>query len=212
MERHVASSTGTPSTAYRSDWTRPVKTERERMNHYPGQGSMWFFVIGDLWIFGCYFACYMYERGQDAQAFLRGQRLLSRGVGVINTVILLTASLFVAICVQATRAGDTKAASRSLALGGACGAGFMLVKACEWYAKITAGFPRSTEKFFTYYFMLTGLHVVHVALGLLILLLAWRELRKAERPVAAFVEACATYWHMVDSLWIIIFALVYLVR
>ncbi len=103
-------------------------------------------------------------------------------------------------------------ASRFLGLGFACGAGFMLVKAGEWYLKIHAGFPDTVEPFFVYYFMFTGLHVIHVSLGLVILALLWRELHGTKRPRVCFAETCATYWHMVDSLWIAIFALLYLVR
>lgn len=180
--------------------------------HLPGQGSMWFFVIGDLWIFTCYFACYVHDRARNPEIFQQGQALLSQGIGALNTVILLTSSLFVALSVQATRKKDIVIASRFLALGAACGLLFMLVKAGEWYLKIHAGFPEGTDSFFIYYFMLTGLHVVHVALGLVILALLWRELRAAKEPRAQFAETCATYWHMVDSLWIAIFALVYLVR
>ena len=179
---------------------------------YPGQGSMWFFVLGDLWIFTCCFACYIHYRNQNPEAFVLGQKLLSQGAGVLNTIILLTSSWFVAACAQATRARDFRAASRLLALGGALGAGFMLVKAHEWYAKISAGLPERTHEFFLYYFMFTGLHVVHVSLGLVILALVWRELRGTRQPRAAFVEAGATYWHMVDALWIVIFALLYLMR
>jgi nitric oxide reductase NorE protein len=174
---------------------------------------MWFFVLGDLWIFTCYFGCYIHERGQNPQAFLLGQQLLSQPTGILNTILLLTSSLLVALCAQATRAGDFQAASRLLELGSALGASFMLVKAGEWYAKISAGLPEPTHEFFLYYFMFTGLHVVHVSLGLLILALLWRELRGVrQRPRADFVEAGATYWHMVDALWIVIFALLYLMR
>ena len=180
--------------------------------HCPGRGSMWFFVIGDLWIFSSYFACYVHDRAQHPEMFLQGQQLLSQPIGVLNTVILLTSSLFVALCVQATRAGEIVYASRFLALGSACGAAFMLVKAGEWYSKIHAGLPGSTSPFFIYYFMLTGLHVVHVSLGLIILALLWRELRGTKQPRVEFAETCATYWHMVDSLWIAIFALLYLVK
>jgi len=172
---------------------------------------MWFFVIGDLWLFAFYFACYIYDRGNDAQAFIDGQRLLSPGVGVLNTVILLTSSLFVATCAQATRAGDIRAATRFLALGGACGAAFMLTKGCEWAAEIRTGFPEHTHPFFIYYFVFTGLHYLHVSLGLVILVLGWREL-SAAKPRPAFVEATATYWHMVDCLWMTIFAVLYLMR
>jgi nitric oxide reductase NorE protein len=189
----------------------PTSSERP----YPGQGSMWFFVIGELGIFLCYFACYAFERAHDPSAFLEGQRLLSPGIGVLNTVILLTSSLFVAMGVETTRAGDFKAAARLLALGGACGLGFMLVKGGEWAHEIGAGLPAKTYPFFTYYFMLTGLHYFHVVLGLVILGLGWRELRgsPARRPPRrSFVEAVATYWHMVDSLWMAIFAALYLMR
>lgn len=185
-------------------------TQAERP--YPGQGSMWFFVLGDLWIFTCYFACYIHDRGQNPEAFLLGQQLLSRGTGILNTIMLLTSSLLVALCAQATRAGDFKVASRLLAAGGGFGVGFILVKAGEWYLKIRAGLPEPMHDFFLYYFMLTGLHVIHVSLGLLILTLLWRELRRALPPRADFVEAGATYWHMVDALWIVLFALLYLMR
>jgi nitric oxide reductase NorE protein len=191
---------------------RAPRESSEPVGHVPGQGSMWFFVIGDLWIFSCYFACYIHDRARDPEPFLQGQQLLSQGIGVLNTVILLTSSLFVALCVQATRARDIVTASRFLALGFASGAGFMLVKAGEWYLKIHAGFPESTEPFFVYYFMFTGLHVVHVSLGLLILALLWQKLRGKKQPRVEFAETSATYWHMVDLLWIAIFALLYLVR
>jgi nitric oxide reductase NorE protein len=208
----MASSSDLAAVAQRSPRSAPRASSEPVGRHCPGQGSMWFFVIGDLWIFTCYFACYIHDRARHPEPFLQGQQLLSQGIGALNTVILLTSSLFVALCVQATRAKETVIASRFLALGSACGVLFVLVKAGEWYLKIRAGFPDSADSFFVYYFMFTGLHLVHVLLGLVILALLWRDLRGAEQPRAQFAETCATYWHMVDSLWIAIFALLYLVR
>src|SRR5262249_20918282 len=115
------------------------------------------------------------------------------------------------LAVRATRALDVITASRFVALGGGCGMIFLLLKACEWTVKIRAGLAPGSEDFLLYYFMLTGAHVVHLALGLLILALVWRELH-ARAPGLRCVEAGATYWHMVDVLWIVIFALLYLVR
>jgi nitric oxide reductase NorE protein len=208
----VATPTNMLSIAHGSIPTPPIARESDGARPYPGQGSMWFFVIGDLWIFACYFACYVYERAHDARAFLEGQRLLRPELGVLDTVLLVTSSLFVAISAKATRAGDTGAARRALALGGALGAGFLLTKACEWYLELRTPIPASVTQFFVYYFMLTGLHFCHVLLGLLILTLGWRELRNAPQPRARFVEACGTYWHMVDALWMAIFAALYLMR
>lgn len=180
--------------------------------HLPGQGSMWFFVLGDLWIFACYFACYAYARGHHPEAFRQGQALLHQEIGVLNTLVLLTSSLFVALCVLAAKARDFIPASRFTLLGGGMGALFMSIKAGEWTLTIHAGLPAGTEEFFLYYFMFTGLHVVHVSLGLFILALMWRELRHNQAPRAELIETGALYWHMVDLLWIAIFALLYLVR
>src|SRR3990167_5672854 len=186
--------------------------EIQSRSRYPGQPAMWFFVIGDLWIFTCYFACYMFDRGQNPEAFLRGQQTLGQGIGAFNTILLLTSSLLVAFCVQAVRAGAIAQAKRWLLLGGGCGVAFLLIKAAEWHIKISAGLPAGADDFFVYYFIFTGLHFLLVALGLVILTLVFRELKTVKPPQTAFVESGATYWHMVDLLWIIIFALLYLLR
>src|ERR1700721_3075512 len=73
--------------------------------HVPGDSSMWFFVIGDLLIFGVYFVGYMYFRGQNHELFLQSQARLNLDIGAINTVMLLTSSLFVALGTEAARAG-----------------------------------------------------------------------------------------------------------
>jgi nitric oxide reductase NorE protein len=185
-----------------------IIAERE---HVPGQRGMWLFVIGELWIFACYFACYAFDRGQNHALYLEGQRQLSQGFGVANTMVLLTSSLFVALSVQAMREGKQRDASTLLVSGGACGVAFLIVKSVEWYLKLSAGLTISASGFFMYYYMLTGLHVVHVLLGLGIFAYLWRPLQAGRNPVAA-LETGATYWHMVDLLWIIIFALLYLVR
>jgi len=180
--------------------------------HIPGQGSMWFFVIGDLWIFTAYFACYMFDRGQNSALFLQGQQQLSQGAGVLNTVLLLTSSLFVALAAQAARAGRHKRAFHLVVLGGELGIGFLVVKMFEWIPKINAGITPGTNDFFMYYYMMTGLHVCHVILGLIILVVLGLELRNASPPRVELVETGATYWHMVDLLWIILFALLYFIR
>lgn len=180
--------------------------------HVPGDGSMWVFVIGDMVIFSAYFAAYLYDRSQGHGLFLESQRHLSQAFGVVNTLILLTSSLFVALGVQAARAGDARWGSRFVALGAACGAGFVVTKATEWSLKVTAGFTIGTNPFFMHYYMMTGVHFFHVLLGLLILGILWREFRRPAGARVSVLEIGATYWHMVDFLWIIIFALLYLAR
>ena len=173
---------------------------------------MWFFVIGDLIIFGVYFVAYMYYRGQDPDLFLQSQARLNLDIGAINTVVLLTSSLFVALGTSAARAGKTADALRLFGIALACGAAFPVLKLFEYVPEIIAGMTPGTNLFFMYYFVMTGLHLCHVLLGLVILCFVIRNLRGPAAPRISFVETGATYWHMVDMLWLILFALLYLMR
>jgi nitric oxide reductase NorE protein len=181
-------------------------------NHVPGESSMWFFVIGDLLIFGVYFIAYMYYRGQDHDLFLQSQARLNLDIGAINTVVLLTSSLFVALGTAAARAGRTADSVRLFGIALMCGAAFPVLKVFEYVPEILAGVTPGTNLFFTFYFVMTGLHLCHVLLGLVILSFVVRNLRRSAKPTMSFVETAATYWHMVDVLWLILFALFYLMR
>jgi nitric oxide reductase NorE protein len=180
--------------------------------HLPGQGGMWLFVIGDLWIFTCYFACYLYDRHASPGPFLDSQRHLNAALGTADTVLLLTSSLFVALAVQAVRSSRRSSALRLVLLGIACGTAFLVVKGFEWVPETRAGHGFDSNPFFMYYYALTGLHVVHVLLGLGILTWLARLLRAPSAPRVEHFETGATYWHMVDLLWVVIFALLYLLR
>ncbi|HUB53775.1 MAG TPA: cytochrome c oxidase subunit 3 [Mycobacterium sp.] len=180
--------------------------------HVPGEASMWFFVIGDLLIFGVYFVGYMYFRGQNHQLFLASQARLNVDIGAINTVVLLTSSLFVALGTAAARAGNIAAGLRGFWIGLAFGAAFPLLKMFEWIPEITAGLTPGTNLFFMYYYVMTGMHLCHVALGLVILCFVIRNLKTSIPPKISFIETGATYWHMVDVLWLVLFALLYLMR
>lgn len=186
--------------------------QRRGAAHLPGDGHMWAMVLGDLVIFGAYFVIFMVYRAMQPQEFLAAQQNLNITAGVFNTLVLLTSSWFVARSVLAARAGDHRRAVRLTYLGGACGVLFMLVKAYEWTTEIAAGHTFSSNTFFGFYYMLTGVHLFHVSLGLLILGVVVRELRNPRRRRTSMVESGATYWHMVDLLWIVIFGLLYVMR
>jgi len=179
--------------------------------HYPGESSMWFFIIGDLLIFGVYFICYMAYRGQNQALFLQSQHHLNQVIGVTNTVILLTSSLFVALATLAAREGKSTHAFRFMAIAFCFGLAFPVFKMFEWIPKISAGITPGENLFFMYYYLMTGMHLCHVALGLVILAFVMCDLR-SDKPNIKFVETGAIYWHMVDLLWIILFALFYVMR
>ncbi|RAY10801.1 cytochrome c oxidase subunit 3 family protein [Actinomadura craniellae] len=194
----------TPDTATR---TRPPTRGRR----LPGDVDMWVMILGDLFIFGGYFVTYMVFRAVSTEEFTAAQRHLSVGIGVTNTVVLLTSSLFAALAVIAVREGALRNAQRLLWATGACGALFTLIKAYEWHAEISRGYTISDE-FFSFYYVLTGVHLVHVAFGLIFLGVAVRELRNPRRRRPAIVEQSVLFWHMIDLLWVVIFALLYLMR
>ncbi|NTY60329.1 cytochrome c oxidase subunit 3 family protein [Mycolicibacterium sphagni] len=173
---------------------------------------MWFFVIGDLIIFGAYFVAYMYYRQHDHEVFLQSQARLNLDIGAINTVVLLTSSLFVALGTSAARAGKTADGARLFGIALAFGAAFPLFKLFEYVPEIIAGSTPGTNLFFMYYFVMTGMHLCHVLLGLVILSFVIRNLKGSAPPRISFVETGATYWHMVDVLWLVLFALLYLMR
>ena len=189
-----------------------IGAERRRAVHTPGDGHMWVMVLGDLIIFGAYFIIFMVYRAMKPQEFLTSEEHLNINIGVLNTLVLLASSWFVARSVQAARADDYDRAVRLTYLGGLCWVAFIGIKSYEWSTKIAQGYTISSNEFFMFYYMLTGVHLFHVALGLLILGITVRELRNPRRRRMFMVESGATYWHMVDLLWIVIFALLYVMR
>lgn len=195
-------SAGTPEAAWRG---------RGAAAHLPGDIHMWVMVLGDLVIFAGYFVIFMVYRAMTPEEFLRAQQHLDVNIGVINTLILLTSSLFVARSVLAARAGQHRRAIRLVYLGGFGGVLFVCFKCYEWASKIIAGHTNS-QMFYSFYYVLTGVHLVHVLIGLIVLGAVIRELRNAGRRRVWMVESGAVYWHMVDLLWVIIFGLLYVMR
>jgi nitric oxide reductase NorE protein len=192
--------------------TDTVAAPAQRRAHVPGDSNVWVFVLGDFVIFGGYFLIFMVYRHQHPQLFLESQSQLSLTVGTVNTLLLLTSSWFVANGVRATRAGESRQAINLILGGGACGVLFIAVKAYEWTSKVAQGLTFPHNDFFMFYYLLTGVHLFHVMLGLVFLGVAVAELRNPDKRRPAMVETCATYWHMVDLLWVVIFALLYVMR
>ena len=191
------------------DESRPAAAAR---GHVPGESSMWFFVIGDLLIFGVYFVGYMYFRGQNQELFLQSQSRLNLHIGAVNTVMLLTSSLFVALGAEAARAGSRADTLRRFWAALVFGAAFPVLKMFEWIPEISQGLTPGTNLFFMFYYVMAGMHLCHAALGLVIMCFIIRHLKTAARPRISLVETGATYWHMVDVLWLVLFALLYLMR
>jgi nitric oxide reductase NorE protein len=183
--------------------------------HVPGEPGIWVLLFGDMAVFTILFGVYLHRRGENKELFAQSQDALNRTFGAINTLVLLTSSLLVVFAVLALRSERWRHLAQRLTLGGvAVGSCFVIIKAFEYHEKITAGITPSTNEFYMYYFVLTGLHLAHVIIGLGVLLVLSRIARKSEptRTHLAFFEGGGCFWHMVDLLWIVIFPLLFLVR
>lgn len=189
----------------------PARTPTTRTTRLPGDIHIWVMVLGDLLIFTGYFVIFMVFRTMNAEEFLASQQHLDVNIGVINTVVLLTSSWFVARSVFAIRAGNHELSKRFVYCGAAGGVLFMILKGYEWASKIAAGHTNS-DLFFSFYYVITGVHLVHVVIGLIALGVVVRELNNPGRRRPMMVESAAIYWHMVDLLWVIIFGLLYVMR
>lgn len=200
-----------PSPAPASTATRPAS--RWTSGHVPGEAGLWFFLLGDMLVFGLFFGVFMVQRGDDLEGFREGQASLEVGLGVANTLLLLVGSMLVVLGMRAVREHRTALAVRLLQGALVTGALFIVDKAIEYGGKFADGIGPTSGDFYTLYFMFTGIHLVHLLIGMgaltAMVVLAKRPQRD-ERDLV-LMESGATFWHLVDLLWLVLFPLFYLV-
>jgi nitric oxide reductase NorE protein len=178
----------------------------------PGQPDMWVLVMIEAFTFSAYFIVYTFAYRNAPEQFLASQSQLNLVFGVFNTMLLLASSWSVASCVERSRAGDYPAAIRNLWLTVIGGVLFCLLKVYEWSVEIGKGFTFTTDDFFQFYYFLTAMHLLHVFVGFIALGVVYYQLKSPARRSQELIETGATFWHMVDFLWVIIFTLLYVMR
>lgn len=180
----------------------------------PGDRDVWIFIIAELAMFGAFFAAYMVSRAGDVELFNASQLTLDKTFGALNTVLLLTSSWAVVQSVRAARENRIPTVTHHLAFAITLGVAFMVIKYFEYSAKFEVGLTLMTNDFYMFYFSLTMIHLLHVAGGLVILSIVWVNARNGSyRPGSTQgIETGASYWHMVDILWIFLFSILYMLR
>jgi len=187
--------------------------------------GMWVFLATELLFFGGLFAAYLIYRIWYPSTFGEASRQLHLALGATNTAVLITSSLTMALAVHASAEGRRGQTVLFLLLTMTLGATFLGIKGAEYYQKYAEHLipgpyfhsegpdPIHAQIFFSLYFALTGLHALHMIIGLgllmVILILALRG-----RFTAAWntpVEISGLYWHFVDIIWIFLFPLLYLI-
>ena len=191
-----------------------VEQTRIEKEPLPGDLAIWFFIMAELLVFGIFFIVYVVVRSNNIELFNTYQLELHRIAGVINTIALITSSYFVALSVYAIRKNDVNGSAKFLMYGMLMGGVFLVVKVWEYSHIFGAGIHLSTNTFYTFYISLTFFHFMHVLMGLVILAAIYHYLKQGKYSAEEHhgIETGASYWHMVDLVWIVLFPMVYIIR
>ncbi|PTN08855.1 cytochrome c oxidase subunit 3 family protein [Mangrovibacterium marinum] len=196
--------------------------------HYDAEGSkigMWLFIFTELLLFGGLFIIYSVYRFSNQDAFHLAAEELNRTVGTINTIILLVSSMTIAMSTSALQKKQKKTTLALLGVTLLLGLVFLVNKYFEWGTKFEHGiFPGSQYMldhlsqgeilFFGLYFVMTGLHALHIIVGMVVIGFAYAGVRsgRVNADRAALLENSGLYWHLVDLIWIFLFPLFYLIH
>jgi cytochrome c oxidase subunit 3 len=185
--------------------------------------GMWVFIFTEILLFGGLFLVYAVMRHRYADDFHLAAHQLNTFIGAMNTIVLLVSSATVAMSVTAIQKGNTKHVTRFLLITLVCAAIFVVNKYFEWGHKIHLDlYPGSdlmvqlkhgAVLFFSLYFFMTGLHLLHLVVGASLLTVCLVKVRmgKVNREKYTLLENSALYWHLVDMIWIFLFPLFYLI-
>ncbi|HHH38797.1 MAG TPA: cytochrome c oxidase subunit 3 family protein [Sedimenticola sp.] len=181
----------------------------------PGDLAIWIFILAELGVFAVFFAAYAFTRMDHVALFNEYQQHLDKRAALINTLALITSSYFVVRAVSAIREDNRRHCVGWLLAALSMGTVFLVVKIGEYHHHfVVEGVSLSTNTFYMFYISLTFFHFMHVIMGMVILsavaVMAARGKYSAAEHTG--VETGASYWHMVDLLWLILFPLVYVMR
>lgn len=197
-----------------------------------GTLGMWTFLITEIMFFGGMFMAYILYRSKNPEAFAIASSHLDWKLGGFNTIVLIVSSLTMAMAVYYSQVGNKKLLMLCLVLTMILGATFLVVKGIEYHEKYVThhipiqgfwqwtepngeplpGDPGRVQMFYWIYFAMTGVHALHMVIGLGIMaVILWMAARNRFTPeYHSPVEISGLYWHFVDIVWIFLFPLLYL--
>jgi len=198
MDQHPQATAASLSAPPEDDWGV--------LSRLPGNPMIWILIWSELAVFGLFFIGFAIAHILQPDVFTQSQDSLNRFLGGVNTMVLVTSGFCAALAVRAQQAGQ-RSVMRLWLLGAILlGVLFLGVKYLEYAEKFSHGVGLETNTFYTLYFLLTGFHALHVVFGIVILIIVgWKNSDEN-------LEIGATFWHMVDLIWIILFPLIYLLR
>ncbi len=181
--------------------------------------GMWLFLMSEMLFFGAVFMAFSFSRALDVSAFRAAAQETALWYGASNTLILVTSSLTITLAVRAAGALDRSLAARLLALTALLGVAFLMVKGFEYHDDLDrhlypgANFALGQNAamiFWSFYWIMTGIHAVHLAVGVgLVTRLAWLMRRRRLSYASPQLEVTSLYWHLVDAFWVVLFPVLY---
>ncbi len=196
-------------------------SQKHRLDYEGSKMGMWIFLFTELLFFGGLFLLYAVYRSKFLTGFQEAAVELDITLGTVNTLVLITSSLTMALSITAMKKGIPRQSAIFQILTILLGCAFLVVKYYEWSEKFSHGiWPGSPELvgqgkiiFFSLYFVMTGLHGLHVIIGLFMfaVILIWSVQNKINQKDIIKLENAGLYWHFVDIVWIYLFPLLYLI-
>jgi len=174
---------------------------------------MWAFLATEVLFFGPLFFGYVHGRLTHPEAFTAGSHHMHVVLGTLNTAILMTSSLTMALGVAAAR-GGRKSLRTWLVLTALLGLAFLGIKASEYWMESSEVAQASGAEltFYFLYFAMTGLHAVHLTIGIGIVAWLWRHASRYGAAYHSPVEVTGIYWHFVDVVWVFLYPMFYLLQ
>ncbi len=188
------------------------KVDYKNIFYPPGGILLWVLITVELITFGAALIALAVSSRDNPALYHQSRLQLNATFGAINTLFLLTSGYFMAMTVRKVKQNNVKKAAFYNQLAMLGGLLFLLLKSVEYYEKIQHGLTIGHNTFFTFYWLLTAFHVIHVLVGLGILFFMYLGMRKAQaNPDILNVEAGAAFWHMCDLIWLLLFPMLYLI-
>ena len=197
----------------REPWT-DIARQREAATF-----GMWLFLMSEMLFFGAVFMAFSFSRALNVSSFQEAARQTEIAYGAANTVVLVTSSLTMTLAVRAAGIAYRDLAARLLALTACLGIVFLVIKGFEYHDDLKHHlFPslnfalgeNGAEIFWAFYWIMTGVHAIHLAIGIgLVSRLTWLVQKDRLSLKSPQLEVTSLYWHLVDAFWIMLFPVLY---
>ncbi len=191
-----------------------MSTDNKNIYYPPGGVLIWIIIFLEILTFTMAIGAFLYQKGGAYEAFTASQALLNPTFGMINTLVLISGGFFMATALHQLKQNDNAQSLWWIRAAIAMGILFLGIKGYEYSEKIAHGLTIDYDSFFTFYWLLTAFHFIHIIVALMILIFLSFGIAKGSYSASDYedVEAGAAFWHMCDLIWLFLFPVLYLMN